>query len=136
MRELGYIKIEDVLELVKLVHRVHMETEHYASIDFCSHETNVVVSVYKEGWARGKEPDLFGFINIYNPWDYEREAERFCRIRNYLKALLEEKKDEKIHSDETTDYSLVDDTAGNYGDCGSVSGVFYDTTEDNLGATD
>lgn len=89
-KELGYIKIEDVLELVKLVHRVNMETWHYVDFIFCGF--SVSVYVMKHGFQYpGKAWDFVERFSLYNPCDEKEEAEMFCKIRNYLKGLLGEK---------------------------------------------
>lgn len=89
-KKLGLIKIEDVMELVKLVHRVHMETEHYACIRFDNYGHDVFVNVMKGGFRKYKSYDLSEGFVIYIPLYPEDEAERFCKIRNYLKELLGE----------------------------------------------
>lgn len=89
MKKLGYIKIEDVMELVKLVHRVHMETEYYASIEFSNFGHDVVVTA-KEGGFMETKYSLFKDLEIYNPRNPKYEAEKFLEIRNYLKELLGE----------------------------------------------
>lgn len=90
MKKLGYIKIEDVMELVKLVHRVHMETKHYVSIQFSNHGHDVFVSVMKGEFKEYKPFELFDGFNIYDPSYPEDEAEQYKKIRNYLKELLGE----------------------------------------------
>ena len=54
--EVGYIKIDDLVELIKLADRVLMETEHYVSI--CYGPSSVDVLVMKDGFHRNKDYDL------------------------------------------------------------------------------
>ena len=88
-KELGYIKIEDVLELVKLVHRVNMETRHYVVLDFCGFSTSVYVM--KNGFKYpGRVWDFDGRFYFYEPFNKENDVNEFCKIRDYLKGLLGE----------------------------------------------
>lgn len=89
-KELGYIKIEDVLELVKLVHRVHMETDNYVGIELCNNGYSVLVTAHKGRFRTSEEFDLFEFISLYDPKCPQHEVNQYCKIRDYLKGLLGE----------------------------------------------
>lgn len=90
MKELGYIKINDVLELVKLVHRVHMETDHYASIQFSNQGYNLLVTAMENGFKASRQYDLFECFNLYDSKYPQIEVSQYCKIRDYLKGLLGE----------------------------------------------
>lgn len=90
MKELGYIKIDDVLELVKLVHRVHMETDHYASIQFSNQGYDLFVTAMENGFELSKQYDLFEQFSLYNTNHPQSEVNQYCKIRDYLKGLLGE----------------------------------------------
>lgn len=90
MKELGYIKIDDVLELVKLVHRVHMETDHFASIQFSNYGYDITVTSMKNGFSSDKTYDLFENFSLYNSRCMQHEVNQYCKIRDYLKGLLGE----------------------------------------------
>ena len=89
-KELGYIKIDDVLELVKLVHRVHMETDHYASIQFSNYGYDITVASMKNGFSSDKKYDLLENFSLYNSRRMLHEVNQYRKIRDYLKDLLGE----------------------------------------------
>jgi hypothetical protein len=84
--QLGYIKIEDFIELVRLADKVIMETEHYVYIEYGP--SSVDVYVMKDGLHRNKDYDLVERFVMYDPWAPKRDAEKFCTARDYLKSLL------------------------------------------------
>ena len=84
--ELGYIKIDDFIELVRLADKIIMETEHYVVIEYSP--LCVDVRVMNDGHDRRKEFDLRERFVIYDPWTPERDAEKFQEIKDYLKGLL------------------------------------------------
>lgn len=84
--KLGYIKIEDFIELVRLADKVIMETEHYVSIHYTS--SNVEIYVMKNGFNYKKEFDFARRFIMYDPWAPERDAEKFQETKEYLKGLL------------------------------------------------
>lgn len=86
--EVGYIKIEDFLELIKLADRVLMETNHYVSI--CYGPTCIDVDVMKNGFTARREFDFSERFIMYDPWVPKRDAEKFKEVKNYLKGLLGE----------------------------------------------
>lgn len=85
--EVGYIKIEDLIDLIRLADRILTETEHYVYIEYGP--SSVDVYAMKDGFRRNKDYDLRERFVMYDPWAPEREAERFKEIKDYLKGLLE-----------------------------------------------
>jgi hypothetical protein len=86
--QLGYIKIEDFIDLVRLADKVIMETEHYVNIEYGP--TSIEVYVMKDGFHRSKDYDLKERFAMYDPWAPKRDAEKFGRIKDYLNSLLGE----------------------------------------------
>lgn len=82
------ITIDDVLELVKLVHQVHIKTKHYASIDFSNYGNNVNVYVRKGGFRPDRPIDLLESINIYKAEKTDLIA--YQKTADYLIGLLNE----------------------------------------------
>lgn len=87
----GLVKMDDVLELVKLVHRIHTETNHYASIEFCNTGYEVFVAAMKDGFVEGKEYSLFQGFCIYDSRNHAIDSLKYRQTRDYLRELLGEK---------------------------------------------
>lgn len=85
---LGYIKIEDLIDLIRLANRILTETEHYVYIEYGP--SSVDIYVMKDGFRRNRDYDLRERFVMYDPWAPKREAEKFKEIKNYLKGLLGE----------------------------------------------
>lgn len=85
---LGYIKIEDLIDLIRLADRILTETEHYVYIEYGP--SSVDIYVMKDGFRRNRDYDLRERFVMYDPWAPKREAEKFKEIKNYLKGLLGE----------------------------------------------
>ena len=90
MKTVGKIKIDDVMELVKLVSRVHMETEHYAEIQISNFGHNVSVWAMEGGFDSSRKFSFNEDLNLYDPYDQEGDADTYRKIREYLKSLLGE----------------------------------------------
>ena len=85
--EVGYIKVEDFLELIKLADRILRETNNYVYIEYGP--SSVDIYVMKDGFQRNKDYDLSERFVMYDPWNPRRDAEKFKTIKDYLKGLLE-----------------------------------------------
>ena len=85
---LGYIKTEDLIDLIRLADRILTETEHYVYIEYGP--SSVDIYVMKDGFRRNRDYDLRERFVMYDPWAPKREAEKFKEIKNYLKGLLGE----------------------------------------------
>ena len=88
---LGYIKIEDLIDLIRLANRILTETEHYVYIEYGP--SSVDIYVMKDGFRRNRDYDLRERFVMYDPWVPKREAEKFKEIKNYMKGLLGENND-------------------------------------------
>ena len=85
---LGYIKIEDLIDLIRLADRILTETEHYVYIEYGP--SSVDIYVMKDGFRRNRDYDMRERFVMYDPWAPKREAEKFKEIKNYMKGLLGE----------------------------------------------
>lgn len=84
---LGYIKTEDLIDLIRLADRILTETEHYVYIEYGP--SSVDIYVMKDGFHRNRDYDLRERFIMYDPWAPKREAKRFKEIKDYLKGMLE-----------------------------------------------
>ena len=89
--EVGKIKLEDVLTIVKLAHRVHMETEHYVGINFSNWGHGVMIYVMEGGFNSKKKYSFAEYFSFYDPYSEERDIRTYCKIKDYLKGLLSDK---------------------------------------------
>lgn len=84
--ELGYIKIDDIIDFIRLVDKVITETEHYVNVYYGT--SLIEVYIMKNGFHYKKDFDFVRRFVMYDPWAPERDAEKFRETKDYLKGLL------------------------------------------------
>ena len=69
----GYIKIDDIIDLIRLVDKVITETDHYVKIGYGP----ILVGIYvmKGGFHSEKKYDFVSHFVMYDPWAHKRDAE-------------------------------------------------------------
>ena len=87
--ELGYIKIDDIIDLIRLIDKVITETDHYVKVDYGP--SLMEVYIMKNGFHYKKDFDFVRRFVMYDPRAPERDAEKFRETKDYLKGLLEER---------------------------------------------